>query len=297
MQMVGYVIYAVGILFTILWLYFIRSEAAKGAKITGGTLIRAVLFIAALVAVLQPPLSPLHLTWMFPAGWFLGTFYLVFPISLLLVPGQLVLRIACLGLDPPGAKHETKRSASSADIIQMAPLRETTVGNETISWSRWVFDIDEGLIRKDCLVRIDGLVVSKICVKYSIVEDKSAAKKMQKALGPRHDVIARVTTRTHHLIIDIFPPHQPYSGFLALKLTTKTGATKAITVKCGMADASSFYMPTTQEDVWAAATIFGTGEDVTFEFLGQENKPLLWFALENDDAFTSLRDGQMKSGS
>jgi len=100
MQIIGYVVYAVGLFLAVTWLVGIRTYTAKGLGVTKQTVNTTMLFILALLLVPAFSLSALHLLWMFLAGWIVGTLSLVFPFSLLSILGQVVFHIACIGLDP-----------------------------------------------------------------------------------------------------------------------------------------------------------------------------------------------------
>ena len=109
MQIIGYVLYAVGVLMAVAWLFGIRSYTARGVGVVRQTVNTAMLFIVSLVVVPALSLSPFHLLWMFPASFIFGMLSLAFPFSLLSVPGQAVFRVACIGLDQAEVQMNQER--------------------------------------------------------------------------------------------------------------------------------------------------------------------------------------------
>jgi|GEM_PF-914991 len=99
MEIIGYVVYGIGVLLAVGWLIGIRTYTNSGQGVTMSTVNSTLLFIVSLALIPILQLNPLHLLWMYPAGFVLGTLSLVFPFSLLSILGNLVAWIACIGLN------------------------------------------------------------------------------------------------------------------------------------------------------------------------------------------------------
>jgi len=117
MKIIGYVVYVIGVLMAVSWLFGIRSYTARGVGATRMTVNTAMLFIVSLVVVPALSLSPFHLLWMFPASFILGMLSLAFPFSLLSVPGQAVFEIVCIGLDQAEVQKNQERTRKLQSII------------------------------------------------------------------------------------------------------------------------------------------------------------------------------------
>lgn len=130
MQILEYIVYAIGVLVAITWLRGIRSYIARGSRITRQTVNTTMLFIVSLVLVPTIPFSSFHLLWMFPASFFIGTLSLVFPFSLLSVPGQAIFHIACLGLDYDEVERNKERINSPPDDVDTAPNHQRIAEQE-----------------------------------------------------------------------------------------------------------------------------------------------------------------------
>jgi len=98
MQLVGILLWIVGSLITMFWAYGIRSYVRTGHGVSQQTVNQTMMFALSLIIVPIFGLSPFHLLWMFPVGFILGTISLVFPFSLLSVPGRTFGAICCIGL-------------------------------------------------------------------------------------------------------------------------------------------------------------------------------------------------------
>lgn len=98
MEFLGYVIYAIGLLLAISWLFGIRMHIAEGKGVAMQTVNTTLLFFTSLALIPALNLSPLHLLWMYPVSLVIGMLSLAFPFSLLSVFGNVLARIACIGL-------------------------------------------------------------------------------------------------------------------------------------------------------------------------------------------------------
>lgn len=108
MEIVGYAIYGIGVVLAGSFLFGIRSYTANGTGVSKQTVNTTMLFIVSLVVVPAMSLSPLHLLWMFPVSFMLGMLSLIFPFSLLSIPGRVIFYIACFGLDLEEAKARSQ---------------------------------------------------------------------------------------------------------------------------------------------------------------------------------------------
>jgi hypothetical protein len=99
MEIVGYIVYGVGVVLAITWIIGIRTHSNSGQGVTMPTVNSTMLFIVSLVVVVAFELSPFHLLWMYPVSFVLGMLSLAFPLSLLSIPGNILAFIACIGLD------------------------------------------------------------------------------------------------------------------------------------------------------------------------------------------------------
>ncbi len=76
-----------------------------------------MLFAASILAVASLRLPSLHVLWMFPASWLLGTLSLAFPISLLSVPGRLYGMLCCVGLDQEEVERNSRKVARFQELL------------------------------------------------------------------------------------------------------------------------------------------------------------------------------------
>jgi len=95
----GWLIWLVGSIVAIGWVYGIRNYTRRGIGVSQQTVNRTMLFFVSLIVTLSFQISPYHLLWLFPLGWLLGTLSLVFPFSLLSIPGGLFGDMCFVGLD------------------------------------------------------------------------------------------------------------------------------------------------------------------------------------------------------
>lgn len=117
MEIFGYVVYAIGSFMAVTWFIGIRSYTARGVGVVKQTVNTAMLFIVSLVVVPALSLSPLHLLWMFPASFIFGALSLVFPLSLLSIPGQVIFHVACIGLDHAEVQNNHERMKKLQSIM------------------------------------------------------------------------------------------------------------------------------------------------------------------------------------
>ena len=98
MQLAGVLLWIVGALITMFWAYGIRSYVRSGQGVSQQTVNQTMMFVLSLIIVPILGFSPFHLLWMFPVSFVLGMLSLVFPFSLLSVPGRTFGTICCIGV-------------------------------------------------------------------------------------------------------------------------------------------------------------------------------------------------------
>jgi uncharacterized membrane protein len=96
------------------WAYGIRTYVRQGQGVTQQTVNTTMLGFISIIAILLPGISPLHLLWVLPISWLMGTFSLAFPFSLLSIPGRFFGLLCCVGLD----KEEVARNTAKVDRLQ-----------------------------------------------------------------------------------------------------------------------------------------------------------------------------------
>ena len=109
MKIVGIMLWIVGALWTFGFMYAIREDERSGKGSTKASVNMTMLFAVSLVIIPILDLSPFHLLWMFPASWGVGFLSLVFPFSLLSIPGWLFGNLCCLGVDPERSPKKQAR--------------------------------------------------------------------------------------------------------------------------------------------------------------------------------------------
>ncbi len=117
MEIAGYIIYGVGVLLAAVWLMGIRLHTNSGQGVTMSTINITMLFIVSLALIPVLKLEPLHLLWMYPSSFLLGTLSLMFPFSLLSIPGNLVAKIACVGLNQAEIAIKKERVRKMRELI------------------------------------------------------------------------------------------------------------------------------------------------------------------------------------
>lgn len=109
MEILCYVIYGIGLIVTISWLFNIRHNTKTGQGVGGGIVNTTILFIISLVLIPLLKLSPFHLFWLFPVSMMLGLILSrlshYFPFSLLSYPGHAFWRLICMGLNIKDCTH------------------------------------------------------------------------------------------------------------------------------------------------------------------------------------------------
>ncbi len=110
MKILGYVIYGVGVLLTLIWLAGVRTNTKSGIGVAAGTVNIVVLFIVSLILVSVLRVSPFHLIWLFSVSVLIGLLssrlFHTRLISIFSIPGYFLWRLVCFGID---TSNMTKR--------------------------------------------------------------------------------------------------------------------------------------------------------------------------------------------
>jgi hypothetical protein len=109
MQVVGVILWLLAAVFTLSWMYGIRSYVRSGQGVSQQTVNQTMGFALSLVLIPVLHISPFHLLWMFIVAFATGTLSIVFPFSLLSVPGRFFGVICCFGLDQAVAARNRRR--------------------------------------------------------------------------------------------------------------------------------------------------------------------------------------------
>jgi uncharacterized protein YraI len=109
MKYVEYFVYALCVIITSIWIFGLRTYTLRGTPPMMATINITMLFVVSLIIIPLLSLSPLHLLWMFVCSLIIGFLSIVFPFSLLSIPGQLFYIIACIGLDHEKAVKNHKK--------------------------------------------------------------------------------------------------------------------------------------------------------------------------------------------
>jgi len=107
-----------GLVVAAVWVYGIRDSMRRGLGITQQTVNNTMLFFVSLIVTLSPQITPYHLLWLFPLSWLLGTLSLVFPFSLLSIPGRLFGDMCCVGLDWDEVQRNEERLVRAKELLQ-----------------------------------------------------------------------------------------------------------------------------------------------------------------------------------
>ena len=95
----GYVVWVLGACWALMWCKAVRVFVRQGSGAQQATVNEAMLYCAAVILVPATGLSPFHLLWMFPLAHIVGQLTIMFPFSVLPLPGRLFGCFCCLGLD------------------------------------------------------------------------------------------------------------------------------------------------------------------------------------------------------
>lgn len=117
MEIVGWILWAVAILFVFSWIRGIRTYVRTGRGVQQATVNQTMLLLGLVLAVPLIGFSPLHLLWLLPVGFVVGMLSLTFPFSLLSILGKPFGRLCCLGLDPHEVARNTQRLERFSQLV------------------------------------------------------------------------------------------------------------------------------------------------------------------------------------
>ncbi len=102
MQIIGIILWAIGVLYAIAWGFIIRQKA-KNEQATEHTFeLHALLLAVSVIIIPVLSLSPFHLLWMLPASFVIGLASMMFPLNLLWFPASLYGSLWYVGATNPG---------------------------------------------------------------------------------------------------------------------------------------------------------------------------------------------------
>lgn len=99
MKYVGWIVLGAAAIWALGAAYSVRHMVRRGTPPTRMTANMIMLWWLGVFGVLLLPLSPFHLLWWYPVSFVIGMLSLVFPFSLLNIPGQFIANLWCAGLD------------------------------------------------------------------------------------------------------------------------------------------------------------------------------------------------------
>jgi tetratricopeptide (TPR) repeat protein len=102
MQIIGIILWVIGVLYAVGWGFIIRRKA-KNEQATERTFeVHALLLIVSATIIPVLSLSPFHLLWMIPASFVIGLASVIFPLNLLWLPASLYGSLWYVGTRNPG---------------------------------------------------------------------------------------------------------------------------------------------------------------------------------------------------
>ena len=105
MNVVGYIIYGLSILFTLGWCMKIR-ERAKAVQASEKSMeLQGFLMTISLILIPIINLSPYHLLWMLPVSFIIGLLSATTPLRVLWIPSSIYFSLWYIGISNPGRKH------------------------------------------------------------------------------------------------------------------------------------------------------------------------------------------------
>lgn len=105
MNVIGYIILGLSILFTLGWCLRIREKVKSEQASEKAMELQGFLMTASIVLILILHLSPLHLIWMLPASFILGLLSMNTPLKILWIFSSLYFSIWYIGISNIGRKH------------------------------------------------------------------------------------------------------------------------------------------------------------------------------------------------
>lgn len=117
MEVLGWILWAVGLLLGLSWAYGVRSYVRTGQGVQQATVNQTMLMLAAVLAVLLLNFSPFHLLWLLPVVFIVGMLSSAFPFSLVSILGKPFGHICCLGLDNDEVARTTQRVERFRELV------------------------------------------------------------------------------------------------------------------------------------------------------------------------------------
>lgn len=117
MEVLGWILWAVGLLLGLSWAYGVRTYVRTGQGVQQATVNQTMLMLAAVLAVPLLNFSPFHLLWLLPVAFIVGMLSLAFPFSLVSVFGKPFGHICCLGLDGDEVARNTQRVERFRELV------------------------------------------------------------------------------------------------------------------------------------------------------------------------------------
>ncbi len=123
----------IGLALAVTWAYGIRHHARSGIGITQQTVNQTMLFFVSLIGVVALQITPLHLLWLFPAGFVLGMLSLAFPFSMISILGIPFGHLCCVGIDKAeAARKREEKLELEAEVQEM--LKQGMTQGEVEEW-------------------------------------------------------------------------------------------------------------------------------------------------------------------
>ena len=141
MQIIGNVLWVVGLLWAIAQGFIIRQRA-KNEQATEHTFeVHALLLAVSVITIPLLSLSPFHLLWMIPASFVLGLASVMFPLNLLWLPASLYASLWYVGTRNPGwafylAGDYAKAIEAFKETIRIKPSSAETHFNIGLAYSK-----------------------------------------------------------------------------------------------------------------------------------------------------------------
>lgn len=104
MNIVGYIIFGIGILITVGWSIIIRDKATKEQAREKAMELSAFLMTVSLVLIPLLHISPFHLLWMIPASYFLGLLSVITPLKILWIFSSIYFSFWYISISNAGRK-------------------------------------------------------------------------------------------------------------------------------------------------------------------------------------------------
>lgn len=125
MQLIGNVLWVVGVIWAITQGFNIRQKA-KNEQVTEHTFeLHALLLAVSVIVIPLLSLSPFHLLWMIPASFVLGLASVMFPLNLLWLPASLYGSLWYVGIRNPAlALYRAGEYARAIDAFKEAIQRK-----------------------------------------------------------------------------------------------------------------------------------------------------------------------------